>query len=762
MAVPGAVLRGGLWGYVLVTSLLQRLGRVVKDVSRRRELSVLAAMIVAVLFFPRQAPAGSHALAVLAGAALALHAIGLMLVYQTDGILNFSQVQIGAVGATFFVLFARYAPLLTLAHNACPSCIERRTPAMYAWNYLAAALLGIGVSIALGWLVSTLVIRRFAQQPRLVATVATVFLVPVLGLLQRGMANVMLTTEQRELSGGTASLGAPTQPVHASFHWGNVVFGLPQMFLIGLLVVAIAIVWVFLRKSASGRALRAVADNPARASTLGMEVSRIRNRAWVIAAGLSGAVMVIGAMTAGAAQPGVLGVETMVRILAVAVIARMASFPVAIVAALTIGVFQNAVDWSFNAASLVDGLLLLIIGAVLLLQRRDATRAERERESAWRFGREVRPTPAEMRSHPAVRSWKRNMAALIAVVVVAFPWIMSPGQITIGTAALLAGLVGLSILVLTGWAGQISLGQMAFAAIGAYVAAVSHIPFPFAIALGAIAGAAVAVVVGIPALRLRGLNLAVTSLALALATSALVLDEHRLGRFLPSSLRRPHLLTDDKIFYEAVLAILALSVAVVVALRRSRLARALIAGRDNEQAAESFGVGLVRARLTAFAVSGFLAALSGALLAYQQSGVQAASFAPEESVRAFLWAVIGGLGAVAGPLLGAAVRGMTDAFSSNAVVQLAAAGAGGLLLLITVPGGLARIVFGIRDGALRRLALRDRIVVPSLLADVRTDAERERVAIAARDGGTPVPRYRLEDQWALAINGDEAKEPVRG
>jgi branched-chain amino acid transport system permease protein len=488
-----------------------------------------------------------------------------------------------------------------------------------------------------------------------------------------------------------------------------------------------------------------------------MEVSRIRSRAWVIAAGLSGATMIVGSMTAGATQVGTLGVETMVRILAAAVIARMVSFPVAVVSALTIGVFQNAVDWSFNAASLVDGILLGVIALAFALQRRHATRAERERDTAWRFGSEIRPTPAQMRMHPAVRAWRRNLLVVVFAAAIAVPWIMSPGQTTTATGAVLAALVGLSILVLTGWAGQISLGQVAFSAIGAYVAAVSRAPFPAAIVLGALAGAAAAVVVGFPALRLRGMQLAVTSLALALATSALVLDEHRLGRFLPSAIQRPHLLHDDKAFYEAALAILLVAVAGVRALRKSRFARALIAGRDNDQAAESYGIGLVRARLNAFALSGFLAALAGALLAYQQFGVQPASFAPEQSVRAFLWAVIGGLGAVSGPLLGALGRGVTDMFAANSIVQLLAAGLGGLLLLILAPGGLARVVFGARDAVLRRLAIRDRIVVPSLLADVRMEGERERAAIAARDGGTPLPRYRLEDQWALS-----AKEPSRG
>jgi branched-subunit amino acid ABC-type transport system permease component len=269
----------------------------------RRDLGVLAALVIAALLFPRRAPAPVMALGVLGYAAVALHAIGVMLVYQTDGIINFAQVQLGAVGATFFVVFARYQPVLTLVHDHCPVCIERMTPAMYRWNFVVAAVLGVVVSLALGWLVSTLLVRRFASAPRLVATVATVFLVPVLGLVQRAMTNGLVTSEQKDLTAGAVSLAAPGAPFSVSFRWGKVVFGLPSLLLAVLLAVAVAVVWVFLRRTASGRALRAVADNPPRAATLGMNVPRVKNRAWVLASGLSAAAMIAGAMTSGAPKP---------------------------------------------------------------------------------------------------------------------------------------------------------------------------------------------------------------------------------------------------------------------------------------------------------------------------------------------------------------------------------------------------------------------------------------------------------------------------
>jgi branched-chain amino acid transport system permease protein len=725
----------------------------------RRELGVLVAMLVAVAAFPNRPPGGVVALAVLGGAAVALQAIGLLLVYQTDGILNFAQVQIGAVGATFFVLFARYTPVLELIRSACPVCIDRVTPTMARWNYLVAAILGLVVSMLVGWLLSVVLVRRFASAPRLVVTVATIFVVPVLGLLQRTMANTMTTVEQRELTAGAASLAAPNAPLSFSLRWDPAVFGLPHFVLAVMLVGAVVLVWAFLRRSTSGASLRAVADNPDRAATLGLDVPRVKSRAWLIAAGLSGAAGIAGAMAVGAPPLDSLGIEPMVLILAVGLVARMASYATAVATALTMSVFAGALDWSFNAASIFGAVLLVTVAAVLALQRRSATRAQRERDAGWSFGREVRPTPTELRSHPTVRRWARRGGIIVTVILLAYPWIMSPSELSLGTGAVIFGFVALSLLVLTGWAGQLSLGQMAFAAIGAYIAAVSRLPFPAALVVAAAAGALAAFLIGLPALRLRGMQLAVATLAMALATSAILLDGQRLGRFLPETIRRPRLagLDDDRAFYYLVLALVAAGTAAVIALRRSRFARALIAARDNEQAAESFGISLVRARLGAFAVSGFLAALAGALMAFHQYGVHPAAFAPEQSVRAFLWTVIGGLGAVAGPLMGAAVRGAVDIASNNQVVQLVAAGAGGLLLLIVAPGGLVRIAFGIRDAMLRRLAVRQHIIVPSLLAD--TSGVRERAPIAARDEPAPVPVYAVDDQWALAT---KPKESVHG
>jgi branched-chain amino acid transport system permease protein len=329
------------------------------------------------------------------------------------------------------------------------------------------------------------------------------------------------------------------------------------------------------------------------------------------------------------------------------------------------------------------------------------------------------------------------------------------------------GMVVLSLLILTGWAGQISLGQFAFAAIGGYTAAIVPLPLLLRLILAGLAGAAAALVVGLPALRMRGLHLAITTLAFALATSAFLLNPNYLGRALPSALERPTLLgfdlEDQRTFYYLSLGILVLVVIAVAGLRRSRTARALIAARDNEEAAQSFGINLIASRLVAFAISGFIAALAGALFAFHQHGVQAIAFAPEVSVRMFLIAAIGGLGSISAPLIGVVLfHGVLTLISTNPVVGFLATGGGGLILLLLAPGGLGQMIFDARDTILRSIARRQRIIVPSLLADVKVDTgvfrEKHPIAPKVRPGGGTafVPkRYEVADQWALSGKGEE-------
>ena len=286
-----------------------------------------------------------------------------------------------------------------------------------------------------------------------------------------------------------------------------------------------------------------------------------------------------------------------------------------------------------------------------------------------------------------------------------------------------------------------------------------------------LAAAAVAVVVGVPALKLRGLQLAIVTLAFNLATTTYLLSSRYLGRSLPDKVGRPRglglQLDDERTFFYVVLVVLAFVFLAVVGLRRSALARELLATRDNEVGAQALGVSPVRVRLTAFAMSGAVGGLAGALIAYQQHAVNVDTFSPDQSLVLFLYAVIGGLGAPSAALVAGVYFSLVTVFGLPLQVTQLLTGVGGLVLLLLSRGGLAHAVYAVRDAWLRSVARRHRIDVPSL-GETHSDAAERRLAIAPKTrsgGGTVyvVPRYRLDGQYGIpspVAAGTE--EPARG
>jgi branched-chain amino acid transport system permease protein len=273
------------------------------------------------------------------------------------------------------------------------------------------------------------------------------------------------------------------------------------------------------------------------------------------------------------------------------------------------------------------------------------------------------------------------------------------------------------------------------------------------------------VLVGLPALKLRGLNLAISTIAFALSARALFIDDRFLGSLLPDTLTPPVVFgidfADERVAYYFTLSLVVVFCIAVMGLRRTRTGRALIALRSNEATAQSFGISALRARLTAFTISGFMAAIAGALLAYHLGRVAPQAFSPDKSLVVFLYSVLGGLGGIAGPLLGMAFYALvTFFFASNALVQYVGAGAGAVLLMMVAPGGLAQVVYQLRDGMLRRLAFRLRIPVPSLMGDTGAALSADRVVLEEkrqepRRPGDPLPlNYQPPGQWALERMGD--------
>jgi ABC-type branched-subunit amino acid transport system ATPase component/ABC-type branched-subunit amino acid transport system permease subunit len=767
---------------------------------RRHGDRVLLAVLVAVLFvLPRGLPAGVIALGGITGLAVALNALGLLVVYRSTRIINLAQIAFGFVTAVWFYLWVEHLQWIVVLHAVCSGCVpdapahvslQRHPEALLAalrgahssWsgfllqaNFWISLLLAVALGVASAWGAGVVATRYWAKAPRLVPTVAmlgfgismTVGTASVTTMRNASFSSIFGLVHFRTLhpfrwwpydeshalqqqfgggGGGSQQLGNFYMPYRDHpLHVGNTSLHLADEMTLVVALAVFALVFAYFRFARAGVVIRGLSENIDRAQTLGIDAQRLVRRTWAVAGLLSALVGALAVVQSGFfVVSGPLDLRVLGMALTVAVLARFSSIPLALVAGIALGVIDQGLFWNYNKDSAYDGVLFLVVSLVLLLQASRATRAEQEASVAWLASPEIRPTPRELRRLPAVQGWRRAGVIIAIVAVIGVPIITNPAQLVTGTHILIDATLGLSLLLLMGWAGQISLGQVALAAVGAYVTVaasiVGHVPLLLGLLLGGLASAAAAVAVGIPALRLRGPFLIVMTLLFTVAVTDTLLSPAVLGGKIPVGFSRPLLLgldlNDERVLYYVCLVFLALAVAATYGLKRARTRRALIAARDNEPAAQVFGVGITRTRLEAFAVSGFLAGIAGSLLAFETHGVTGGTFSVELSAIVLLIIVIGGAGSLAGPRVGGGYLGLFSLLGA-AWVNFAT-GAAATVLLQFAPGGLGGLFFRFRDTVLRRLAIRNRISVPSLLADFsRTGrgAIRARIAPLRAAGG---------------------------
>ncbi len=644
------------------------------------------------------------------GTLYALVAFGVILVYKASRILNFATAALGAVPGVFALL---------LVYDGVP--------------YLAALGIAVVGAIVTGVLVETVLLKPFRTQARLVVTVATIGLAQLLVLVEAFLPRWIVGEN-------IAPTSFPTPFAGARVEIGGVILTgdyLAILVLAGLLMVALA---AFFRFTDTGIAVRASAENADRALLLGIPVARIGTLVWVLATVCSALAVFLRGPVVGVSIGTNLSPVLLLYGLAAAVIARMSSLPVALAAGMAIGVLEQGSFFSTSKPDLSVALVLPVLLVALLRQRRSLSRATDAGVTSFRALREYRAIPLELRHLPKVRAFRIGSRVLVAALAVGAPYVVGDSQTGFVTLILVYAIVAVSLVVLSGWAGQISLGQFAFAGVGAGVAGglVAHSDADFFVAVGAavLSGAVVALVIGVPALRVPGLFLAAVTLAFAATVQNLFLKPEYVGRLVPDPddvIGRPVLwgrvdTADDRIFYYVCLVGLVLCYLSAKSLRSSRSGRVFVGVRDNVRAAQGFGVRNQASTLAAFAVSGAMAALAGALLAYQQGAVDSTAFPLQLSLDAFVITVIGGLSSLPGAIAGAVVYQGLRYFNPFDGFFTVAISSGVLTLLTVAPGGLAEVGHRLRDRFLRWVAADAGIVVPSLLADRLVDDHGVRAA----------------------------------
>ncbi|MFF3606333.1 ATP-binding cassette domain-containing protein [Streptomyces sp. NPDC002463] len=574
------------------------------------------------------------------GSAAALTGIGLVVTYRATGVLN-------------------------LAHGAVAmicAYVLRQLVVVWGWPLPLGALVTLLlVAPALGLVLDRGVFRPLALRgsnpaQTLVATIGVFVL----------------------LVGGAVLLWGPGARDDAPVILGDD----PWAQLAAVLALA-CLVGAVTRWTRFGRELRAVVDNRPLAVLAGIDADRVAAAGWAFGsftAGLTGVLLAPYVRLDPYGMP-----LLVVEVIAVAVIARMRSLPVAVGAALAIGVAQAQLTrlhpegWAGPLLQAVGANLFvvaLLVAALVL-------------PGVGGKGRDALPPPTRApRVPPAL--W------LVVGVLLLLPLGLAGSDLHTAVQVPALAVILLSLVVVAGRGGQIALGQAAYAGLGALFTALlaaAGIPTLLSLALSVPMVAVAGLVTARPAIRRHGLALALATLAVGVAVSRFVLTQPYATAGL--SLGRPGGFSDDRAFYALELVVLAGCLALVAALRRGRTGRALAALRDHEPGAEAAGVPVPRLKLLAFVLGAALAALGGGLL-----GMGLRAFDPDQydPVRGLLWfaaVLVLGADSLLTPLAAAALLTTLDAGpqagTAAALIGLLAALTGRLPALLTLLPDQSRV-----------------------------------------------------------------------
>ena len=608
------------------------------------------------------------------GAAYAIASSGLVITYATSNVFNMAH---GAVGMVMAFLYWELH-------------------ANRGLNAALALVLVVCVAAPLfGALLERTMMRRLTNAGVTVMLTVTV----ALFVLLLGAAQFIWPPAARSVQPFFAGTGVTLFGVVVTGH---------QLLTFFLALVVAGGLYLLLNRTRTGIAMRALVDNRELLALHGARPGLLGSLSWAIGSAL--------AALAGILLASELGLDyvpltlLVINAYAAAMVGKLVSLPRTFVGAMILGLLQayfllglryvpSDIDGALS--SVLTGLraaiptLFLFVTMLLLPQ-------EKLRVGAVAGAAKV-PVPTRARSV----GWGLALVAVVAVVTGG----MGTSLIAALSTGLATALIMLSLVLLTGYGGDVSLSQMTFVGVGALVVArVFGTVGPMAMLAAALAAAAVGALVALPALRLRGLYLGLGTLAFAVAMDLLVFENAVLGFQLGGSIlvERPSLLgvsLESERAFAIVTACAFVGVAwLVLGLRRGRFGRRLLASRDSAAACGTLGISTTRTRIAVFALSAAIAGFAGAIYAGVNVSVGASDFMMFESLPLLLLAVVGGITSVTGALLGGLLLGMGPALGDMAGGSVAGMEnlLIGLLAILVArdPNGIAGALF--RLGRTRR------------------------------------------------------------
>ena len=587
------------------------------------------------------------------GCIYALTATGLVVTYTTAGVFNFAQGAIGMVAAfTFWQLWQDWSLPLWLA-----------------------LLLVVGVAAPLfGLLVERVLFRRAAGAPADQTLATTLALL----LLLLGFAYAVWPVSSPRILPRYAGSGAVSL--------GPVTVSATQLLIIASTVAIGVLLRLLFSRTRYGLAMRAVVDDPDLLAMNGLEPARVQQLAWALSSTLAA---LSGVLLAPLVQLNILNLTLLVvNGYAAAMVGRLRSLPRTALGALGLGLGMSyAIGYlpeltfipQHYQQTLQQGLPMLLLFVVLIVMRPDPLRA-----GAVRLNRP-----------PRIPSGRRTAVSGVGFVVAAvlFAGTAPSSWVDTGSRALILAFCCLSLVLLTGYSGQVSLCTLTFVGIGAYC--MGKVGGIGGVLVAVVATAVVGALVALPTLRLRGLYLALATFAFGE-----VVDIGFFGHYFGPSgtmhVDRLPMPGGDQGYFVFCAGVFALGAVAVLAVRRSRFGRRLAALDDSPAAAATLGMRISRVKLGVFAVAAATAGLGGALFGGLGAGiVSGTDFAALQSCVLLLLLRIGGIKTVTGAFIAAfatvVLPVVQQQVPSLAGLVFVVTGAGALLLGFA-PGGIGGFV----------------------------------------------------------------------
>lgn len=610
------------------------------------------------------------------GAVYVLAGVGLVVLYRASGVLNLAQGALGAMSALVAWQIA-----------------DSGGPAWLGW------IAGILTATLLALFYGCLIAPRLASSDQIVRAVATL-----------GFALVLLGFCDFIWGEWPRSLRLPTDTI--GFEVIGVRVTATRAIAFGLAVAVTLAMMIFLDRSRVGLSMRALANDREISGLLGVPVLRVDAWAWVISGVLAG---VSGIFLANMVRLQAIPLTFMVvPAVAAAILGRLTSLPAVVIGGLAIGVLE-AIATPFPGVSGIRSAAPFVFAALVLLwyQRGGFTLSRMD---------QFRSIPASFKAAGSL--WKQLQVAVVlaAAVAVALPELSSAYWLKTFTSVAIIALCSLSVALLYAHLGMVSLCQYALLGVGGWVALRLfhgfHIPFELNIIVAGLAASVCGVIFGLPALRMRGLDFALITLMVAGAFqvifNATSFPDGGPGLFgrvyggVREFMPHPPLAPSDAGYFRYVVAVVTIGFVITMLIERTRVGRAWALIRRSEPVAAAMGVNIMAYKILSFAIAGFFAGVSGALMAGNIGQLDGRAFPASESIMLFALTVIGGAFHWSGPIFAAlllrAVPSVLTDWRIDGNLAIMVFGAGLLHAFITSPQGISGQVLGLSR------KLRDKIV----------------------------------------------------